>query len=194
MRCGFLLGFLFHGAYERQAVPFGCRNCFKLKAVPNDLKGMVALLELLEKQPEHAKCGVDLNNAYSRDLYAGYVYLDGLDAARAAYAPLRQAIDRHPDLGPRVPLRIKRGCSDYEVFCGPSDSWDFANWQAAFEAHAEELCPPVHGDPLPYRLAKATRMTEWIKLAYRIGDDSYLAFTDGQPLYAASVSYSPESA
>jgi hypothetical protein len=35
-------------------------------------------------------------------------------------------------------------------------------------------------------------MTEWLLFAHKIGDDSYLAFTGGQPLRPSTVNYAPK--
>jgi hypothetical protein len=192
--CGFKMGFLFHKVYEQSCVPMGCSACFKIKAAPKTVAGLAALSGILEALPHHAKCGLDFYNPHSRDIYAGFVYLSGLEAARQAYGPLRAAIDAHPDLGPSVRLTIKRGCSEHEAHCGPSDQWSFDPAMADFEAKARQVYSPNRPDELPLRLRKAAQMVKWIAFAYQMGDDSYLSLTGGKPLFAATVSYSPDGA
>ena len=194
--CSFLSGVLFSNAYDGAAVPYGCRSCYKVKAVPADLRGLVALRDILETLPYAAKCGIDLFNPYSRDTYAGFLYLDGLPAARTAWRELRSHLDAHPDLGPGAGLTIKRGCSHFEAVCGPSNRWTFREGMAALEETLRSRCrieqPP--SPRLPYRLRRMTAMVRWIKVAYTVADDTYLAFTGGRPLYAPAVSYSGEDA
>jgi hypothetical protein len=190
--CRFFNEFLFRQAYAGSAVPFGCRNCFKVKVVPAHLRGLVALRDLLEATQYHAKCGVDLYNPYSQDVYAGYVYLDGLTAARAAWRDLRGQVDAHPDLGPDVRITIKRGCSNFEAACGPSDQWSFREGMAELE---ETLQGQFHREPAPpqdYRLARMSTMVRWLQVAYDLRDDTYLDFTGGRPLHRATMSYDPE--
>jgi len=190
--CRVLNTFLFRHAYAGKAVPHGCRACYKVKIVLPHLRALVALRGVLEDAPYTSKCGLDLSNPHSRDIYAGFVYADGLDGARAAYRDLRARLDAHPNLGGGIVALIKRGCSNYEAACGPSDRWTFDDGLAAVE---EALIPRVVDKPsatADYRQRKMLAMTKWIKLAFQIKDDTYLDFTGGRPLYAPSVSYSVE--
>jgi len=190
MECGFKMGFLFRQVYECRWVPQGCASCFKIKAAPKSVAGLVALSAILETLPHHNKCGLDFYNPYSRDIYAGYVYLPDLELAREAYGPLRTAIDAQPELGPSVSVSIKRGCSEYEAHCGPSDRWSFDPAMAGFEAQARHVFQNPPSDATPLNLRKAEHLVKWIRFAYQIGDDSYLSLTGGKPLYAGSVTYS----
>ena len=59
---------------------------------------------------------------------------------------------------------------------------------------ARQVYSPNRPDELPLRLRKAAQMVKWIAFAYQMGDDSYLSLTGGKPLFAATVSYSPDGA
>lgn len=192
MDCGFLGDFLFGHAYDKSAVPFGCRNCYKVKIIPRSFRGLMALRTILEQAPYQSKCGADFYNPHSRDIYAGFLYLEGLGEARAAYKDMRARLDAHPDLGCDVALTIKRGCSNMEAACGPSDQWVICDEMQALERDLRErvVLEPSASDPYPVR--KITSLSVWIQLAYSIGDDSYLDFTGGKPLHTPTVSYPAE--
>lgn len=189
MQCEFLSTFLFSIAYDKAAVPFGCRNCYKVKIAPPDFSGLIALRDILEKAPYHSKCGVDFFNPHSRDFYAGFLYLEGLDAARQAYHRLRDLVDESPELGSSVRMTIKRGCSEMEAACGPSDQWIFREEMSGIEAALQERYKPDQPAHLPYRLRRMASMVQWMKTAFSLGDDSYLAYTGGKPLHPPAVSY-----
>ncbi len=191
LECHFLNDFLFTHAYARSAVPFGCRNCFKVKIVPKTFRGLIALRTLLEAAPYHSKCGVDFHNPHSRDIYAGFLYLDGLAAAREAWQQMRPLVDAEPALGAATAMSIKRGCSNYEAACGPSDKWTFDDGAAEREAalKARFYSPPR--PPPNYRVLRAAKMVGWMQIAYSIGDDTYLDFTGGRPLHPSMVAYPP---
>ncbi|BAE50260.1 hypothetical protein [Paramagnetospirillum magneticum] len=193
LRCQEYNAFLFRHAYAGTTVPRGCGECYKIKIVPPDLRALVALRSLLESLTGPCKCGVDFYNPHSRDFYAGFFYYDGLNAARADYPALRAAIDAQPHLGPDVPMIIKRGCSNYEAACGPSDRWTFPEGMAELEAGLRARFQPTIPAPADYRLRRMTAMVHWIKFAYWIKDDSYLDFTGGKPLHPPTVGYSPDT-
>lgn len=179
--------FLFHCAYGEAQVPWGCRNCFKVKVRLGTFRQLRAAAELCREIPElSAKCGSEVDMAMSADRYGMFVYLDGLEAARAAKARLRALVDAHPALGGEVPVIIKRGCTDYEMACGPSDRWTFPDFLPDLEQRLYAwFAPPPARPPTP----KAAVLACWIATAYRIGDDTYLDATGGRRLYPPVVTY-----
>lgn len=187
--CKFLFHFLFETAYDRQAVPHACQSCFKVKVLPLTLKQTLAVREVARGIPCHSKCGPEVGNRYSQSLYGGFFYCAGLDHAREIYRQVRVAVDANPALGPDVAMRIKRGCTEYEVYCGPSDRWTFQAGQEELEAQLQQRFRSLadkkkEGDEF-------SLLMKWIEIAYAIGDDTYLEFTRGRRLFPETVSYSP---
>lgn len=184
--CRFLFDVLFDVAYATAAIPLACQDCYKVKVCPTSFKGLLALRNLSRTIPCNSKCGPEVNYVYSQDLYGGYYYCYGLDHARAVYSQVREAVDAVEALGPTVAMRIKRGCTPYEIHCGPSDQWQFRAEQAELESHllARFVLPTVEEQEF------ATLM-RWAQVAYAIGDDSYLEFTKGRRVHPAAVSYAP---
>jgi hypothetical protein len=127
-----------------------------------------------------------LDNPYSQSIYAGYFYTSELEGARAIHRVVRQLIDAHPLLGPDVATSIKRGCSEFEDALGPSDTYSFApeleelehHLRKQFRSHKPSRLPPV---PMAY----------WIDVAFRMGDDTYLDFTQGKRLRSKTKDYEP---
>ncbi len=133
--CEFLLKFTFRHAYASAAVPYGCRECYKVKVAPRTLREMVAAWQIAKRMECLSKWGIDLGNPFSQDVYAGYFYATGLEAARALFKVLREAFSADAKIGFEIPMRIKRGCSEYEAALGPSDRYEFTSEMAEIESY-----------------------------------------------------------
>jgi hypothetical protein len=192
--CGFSLRFLFNHAYAKAAAPYGCRACYKVKIVPTSLRGLVALRDLLERLDYQSKCGVDFYNPYSQEFYAGYLYCDGLEGARAVYRAMRPLIDADSRLGPGTGMTIKRGCSEFEAACGPADRYEFPEEMAAIETALRPRFRKTAKPPADYRIRRAQAMVLWIEFAFSIKDDTYLDFTGGRRLHPRTVAFPLEDA
>jgi len=193
--CGFLNGFLFDQAYGQAQVPFGCRSCFKVKVSTRSLRALMAAKQIAETTPFTTKSGSAVDNPANQDLYSTYLYLDGLDEARAAHKLVREAVDADGRLGPEVAVTLKRGCTNYERKLGPSDQYAFDPRLEAVEADLASRFRDERPERQASKEAVASlRMLRLIRTAYRIGDETYKDFTDGEPLLAPLVSYAPEAA
>ncbi len=116
--CVFLMNFVFRNAYGRSAVPHGCRECYKVKVVPRTLRELVAAWQIAKRIECRSKWGIDLYNPHSQNIYAGYFYTTGLDAARVLFKVVRQALNADPKLGPDITMTIKRGCDPFLSLVG----------------------------------------------------------------------------
>jgi hypothetical protein len=186
--CGFLNGLMFRHAYGQAAVPKGCEGCYKVKVLPRTLRELVALFEIAQTLECTSKCGIDFYNRHSPNVYAGYFYLDGLEQARSMSRTLRDLVDQNPKLGLDVPVVIKRGCSNYEAACGPSDRYAFAPELAEIEAYLKTRFQPLK---VARSQVAAAIYGTWVPFAYQFGDQTYLDFTNGKPLYPKSTTYDP---
>jgi hypothetical protein len=190
--CQFYIGFMFEHVYRRQRVPAGCSTCYKVKVVPRSLRQAVAVLDIGRALPYTWKCGLDAPAPFTSGIYGAYFYLHGLVAARVAYKRVREAVDAHSNLGPDVTVFIKRGCTEYEIHCGPSDGYTFTD-----ESRETEAALLTFMEFTPDSLPKPERIKQtfahWIRVAYSLGDETYLDFTRGRRLYPAVVKYAPEA-
>ena len=117
--------FMFRHAYDEGAAPHGCSACYKVKVVLRTLRQLVAAWEIAKRMEYRSKSGVDLDNPYLQDVYAGCFYISSLDAARALYRIVSQKFSEEPRLGADPAITIKRGCSEYEVKLGRSENYTF---------------------------------------------------------------------
>jgi len=193
--CTFLNHFLFRQAYGNATVPFGCRNCYKIKASTKSLRALVAMKDIAETSGFATKSGAQVDSPQNPDVYVTYVYLTSLDDARKTYAQLRPQVDGHAHLGANVALNIRRGCSNYEHHCGSPQAYTFDPRLEAVEAYlaerfVEERPPKRHSR----EEVNAMRLLHLVRTAYRIGDETYKDFTGGKPLYPQRFSYPPNEA
>jgi len=191
--CGFLNKFMFSQVYGKTAVPFGCRNCYKVKVTSSTLRQLMAVNGISEEFTCAAKSDAEVDNLENQSLYGTYFYLLGLEKARAVYKKLRGMIDAHPKLGPGVKAVIKRGCTNYEHRCGPSNEYTFdprlSEIEDYFFARFVGKRPKKN---ITKELDDAMKLLKMARTAYGIGDDTYKDFTGGKALYPPTVTYDPD--
>lgn len=191
--CQKLNVFLFQVAYSKSAVPFGCRNCFKVKVVSRSLRQLMAVRDVAVALPRSSKSGMEGNMQQTPHIYATYVYNTGLEQARQTYKTLRSAVDANPKLGPDVQIFIKRGCTNYEHHCGPSDRYTFDPGLEDVESY---LLPRIRQSPpkpgIDRAVAERFLVFKFVQMAYGLGDETYKDFTGEKDLYPAVVQYPPD--
>jgi len=169
-------------------VPSGCHNCFKVVVRPRSLKELFALEKLQLKLNRPSKCGIEVRPTVHA-LYGGYFYNQGLEQGLERYSEVRQAVDNDETLGPEVGIILKRGCTEFELECGPSDQWHISNEQMRLERLVNRWVATddqdrAQPDWMLWRLYR-----QWIEFAYANGDSTYAEFTNGKPLYPPVVTY-----
>lgn len=189
--CALLNRFLFRYAYAEATVPLGCAACYKVKVVTRSLRQLLAVKELAEALPHPTKSGSEIDNPENPHPYGTYLYLNGIDQAREVHRTLRAQIDGRENLGSHVQMIIKRGCTNYERKCGPSNQYRF---DPALEAVETELSKRfiTPAQRIPAEIRNQLRLIEIIKIAYRIGDETYKDLTHGRNLAPPTVAYPPE--
>ena len=169
-------------------VPSKCQECFKVVVRPRTLKELFALEKLQITMDRPCKCGIEVRDTV-HGLYGGYFYNKGLDEGLIRYQEVRKAVNGDKYLTPSVPVILKRGCTEFELACGPSDQWQTTPEQLKIEAMVNQFL--VKDDVLrkqpDHVLWHLHR--KWIEFAYAHGDSTYAEFTDGKPLFMPPVTY-----
>jgi hypothetical protein len=173
----------------RAFVPSFCHDCFKIVIAPRTLKELFALEALMFKLELPSKCGIEVRDYVPR-IYGGYVYSRSVEEGRERFPIVRMAIDEDPDLGPDVPMILKRGCTEMEAKLGPSDTWvppsktqdrlealifDTIEWEELIVAQPPELVRNIH--------------RRWIEWAFAQNDETYREYTGGYPIKGAPRTY-----
>jgi hypothetical protein len=116
----------------RKFVPSGCQECFKVVVRPATIKQLFALEKMQIAMDLPCKCGIEVRN-YVHGLYGGYFYTRSLEEGLKRYLEVRQAVNANVLLGSDVPVILKRGCTEFEMECGPSDQWQTTPEQLKIE-------------------------------------------------------------
>jgi len=173
---------------HRQFVPSACQQCWKVVVRPKTLFQLFALVELQKALCHPSKCGIEVRPTVHAS-YGGYFYNHSLGEGLACYKMVRDAIDNDENLGPDVAVFLKRACTEYEALCGDSSKWEITPEQIHIETLVNKwfvrdtamLEQPAHAIMNVHR--------KWIEFAYERGDETYLKFTDGVPLYKPYKTY-----
>jgi len=172
-------------------VPSRCQECYKVVVRPRTLRGLFALLRVQQELALPSKCGIELRE-YVPALYGGYFYNRGLKRGKECYRVVRANVDRNEQLGPDVSVILKRGCTEMEHQCGPSNGWSVADGQHEAEAFFDNSIVRVRTyDAQPELIIKRVHR-RWIEFAFAAGDETYRDYTGGEPLYPPSVTYHNE--
>ena len=184
--CSFLNLFLFREVYRQSLVPFGCRNCYKVKVEASCVAELAVIREIAPTMPCPSKCACTLNYPYSVGVWSALFYVDGLEMAFDVHRQLNVAIAAHPRLtNAALDVSIKRGCSLYEARLGRSDQWVVDETLELLEKRLYSLFDP----PQAREGDKLTTFMGWIVSAHSIGDDSYLELTNGKPIRPPTLDY-----
>jgi len=108
--------------FGKKYAPSKCHGCWKVVVRPQNLKQLFALLNLQLRMGRPSKCGIEVRPTVN-GLYGGYFYNHGIEAGLECYEAVRAEIDTDPLLGPDTPVILKRACTEFELYCGPSDEW-----------------------------------------------------------------------
>jgi hypothetical protein len=193
--CTFLNRFMFKHVYAEAAVPFGCKDCYKVKVVSNTMRQLMAVKGISESIPCTAKSGPEIDSSFNQHLYGSYFYNWGLAKARELYKVVRAKIDSHSKLGPHIKMLIKRGCTNYERKCGPSDQYTFDSRLEEVERYLSlkfVTLPPTADALLDKKTQDGMRVIRMMHAAYQVGDNTYEDFNGGRSLHPPVVTYSPE--
>jgi len=169
-------------------VPSPCQQCWKVVVRPKNLTGLFALLTIQGRLGRPSKCGMEIRPAV-HGLYGGYFYNHSIEQGLECYNLIRDEVDADINLGPDVVVLLKRACTEYEQVCGPSDQWKVTNFQRAIETKINKVYVKDHTTRIQPDHAISFVHKSWIEWAYQNGDETYLKFTNGIPLYKPYVTY-----
>jgi hypothetical protein len=190
--------------HQKKYVPIGCQSCWKVVLVPRTLEELFAAYFLQQTLNLPSKCGTETERENTSKLYGAYFYNHSLEAGRECYAQVVKAVEQiecfeRTLFGCRVRVRfnkdpmpqiiLKRACTEFEQHCGPSDKWSISPEQA----EVEEICNGCFVDdrilPKQPDFVIAYILKSWIHRAYKVGDESYKMFTNGNDLFAPVKTY-----
>jgi hypothetical protein len=182
---------LWHIIYfnEYRLVSRNCFNCWKIVVRPKTLKDLFGLYEIQQKMGLPSKCGAERRTyATHKGWYAGFWYCPmqgGLEGAREFHKTISYRVK--DALGIQTPVTLKRACTEFEDFFGPSDLWEYPDAWARLEDLLESVwevpCPDVDPMTSPMKVA-ITRV--WIDWARQHGDPTASDYTVGSSSFGVT--------
>jgi hypothetical protein len=180
--CTFKHHILFDIIFEQGMVPSKCFDCWKVVASPRTYEELMALYHFQRKCGKPSKCGIEGDRGMSHRLYAGYFYNDSYFEGIECWHLVSRALN--------MPVILKRGCTEFEMACGPSDRWVVKPGQLEIEQEADRLFVR-DGKKMfmqsPYERAEILK--EWVRCAHRWGDMTYLK--TNERIMPSVVTYNP---
>lgn len=175
-------------------IPQPCLDCWKVVVKPRTVKELMELYKLQmsfskdhEGTDRFCKCGIEIRD-YVPQNYGGYFYCNSQVQGLKRWQEVRDLVDK---INPKIPVTLKRYCTEFELRYGDSDKYEQA-------PGAEELQKEIFdvidweelndNPPQPDSLVNHI-LVRWIKHAWNIADMTCILFNGNQPLMPPSVTY-----
>jgi len=175
-------------------VPTNCLNCWKVVVKPFTFYELMQLMKFQKEYTEghlykdrFCKCGIE-ERGYTSHNYGGYFYNRSKEEGLQCWEEVRDGIDK---INPRIPVILKRYCTEFELAMGPSDKYEQPEGTKDLEAAifaAIDVESQGNNRLQPEYLA-AHNIRMWMEHAWLIGDMTVMKFNDGEPLFTPSVTY-----
>ena len=169
---------LFDVVYRQRAVPIRCHSCFKVVLKPTSLRDVYKIEEMQQRGSYPAKVGMETRATVKRP-WGAYWYTNSVEEGRQRYEFVKAwAADALED---EWSILLKRGCTEFEQACGPSDRWQIQPNQQEIEDAINEVVerePPVGPQPPALVEHLHARWEGWERLMrpyvtyHEEGDDS----------------------
>ena len=134
-----------------------------------------------------AKCGVETRESVP-GLYGGYFYMDTMEEGKELLQLVRKQCGQR--VGHKVPVSLKKGCTEMEIKHGPSDKWDaITEAEKEFEEALDEIFDPPFSQYTQPEWLQNDIVLSWFDSAWENGDMSVMSFTGNQPIIPPAVTY-----
>jgi hypothetical protein len=185
---------LFHGLMLEYCsfIPAKCQECWKVVARPNTVKQLFKISELQLMSDRDSKAGIEIRPSVGGN-YGAYWYNNSIEEGDECRKFVRTLCDEY--VGRDVQVFLKRGCTEFEHKFGPSNNWIVTPENREFEKYITDMVviDDAADREQPDYLVEDIHL-KWVERAYEIGDETYLEFTDGKPLYPKYVTYESREA
>lgn len=170
-------------------VPSECQDCYKVVVRPQTLKQLFALEDLMCTIGAPCKCGIETREAVPA-LYGGYFYNRGIAEGLNRLDQVRKMVAENSDLGTDIEVFLKRGCTEMERECGPSDKWQITKEQMVIEDLVKKFVHVEGYDLQPESVLIHTH-AKWFKFAAKFDPISAAEYNEGKPIHPDYVKYEP---
>ena len=171
---------------EQWFVPSRCHQCWKIVVRPNDLKGLMALIDIMHDMDVPSKAGFE-QRPKVKGCWGGYYYTASKEEGLERYKEVRSRVNNCAALGPDVKVLLKRGCTEFEEDIPHSSTWEVTEMQLKIE-ELVDLTVDTGPNPEQKKIQKIHVLRQMIEVAYSMGED-VSDWTDGQDLYPDYETY-----
>jgi len=174
--------FLRYGIISRN-----CFNCWKTVCRPKTITQLFAIEELqkeiYEKHGYPGKCGLETRGyGKYKGPYASFWYNPlegGLVEARRRTRVIERLI--HEEIGPDIPVILKRACTEMEEKAGPSNHWVYPEDQHEYEDKLDDFFGLITYEAVPQELMKIHRHKKWLEHGFENQDPDVANYVDHFP-------------
>ncbi len=202
---------IFDQIHKKKKVPIPCQSCWKVVIMPRNFEELMAtwIMQLELNLP--CKCGTEGDRKNTDRLYGGYWYNSSIDKGIECYKVVKKLLQNTSwqkqfagtvikadfgnsflpsnQRGTLPNLILKRGCTEYEQNCGPSDTWNYDKDQEEIEQYVNEAFSSEVFQPQQSENHVASILIGFIHKAFQWGDQSYQRFTNFNRLFNPPVTY-----
>jgi hypothetical protein len=164
-----------------------CYDCYKVVVEPRNVKELFQLHDIMAQLNYYSKCGIEKRPWVGRQ-YGGYFYNDSIGEGREKYDTVRAAVSKH--ISPDVPVKLKRGCTEFEMRRGPSDKWIYTNEDKFWDAMCEKWTDIPLDDSEQSGILKVHIRKMWLDREYAINPEVLREFCQSEKtMIKAAVAY-----
>jgi hypothetical protein len=157
-----------------------CHECWKVVVNLKTVKQLFDMYELQQTvfKERPCKCGIDLRY-YVPKLYGAYFYNKSLSKAKDCYSFVKTIV--HSRISPDIDIFIKKGCTEFEIKFGRSDTWGILPHQERHEEHINQIFDDNFGLPVEYPAHLVAYVKrKWIHWASDHRDETVKGLTGGE--------------
>lgn len=171
-------------------IPKKCMNCWKVVARPRNLKETFIMLRMqrdMVAQDDTCWCKIGAEfRPWVFGNWGAYFYNNSRADGEKKWKWVRDMTDKYLD--PKVPVILKRGCTEFEREFGPSSGWDkkfgpqnllVKAWEKILDEACVELDEAVKSQP---PVVQKHVMAKWIAFAWDRADETVIELNNGNPL------------
>lgn len=175
-------------------VPSRCMDCWKVVVKPSTVYELMNLYAAQKKFVENhigkdrfCKCGIETRE-YVHYNYGGYFYTDSKKQGLYRYGQVRKMVDK---INPKIPVILKRYCTEYELEFGPSNEYERPKGSDELEKHFLDAIDleSIGDNPMQTKFIIEHNIRKWMEFAWGRGDPTVTMFNDNEPLFRPSVTY-----
>lgn len=168
-------------------IPLRCLNCWKVVVRPQTFKQLMQLLKIQLELKRPSKCGIERRESVN-GLYGGYFYNHTFEEGMECLQIVKEMVNQ--DIGD-IDVFLKRGCTEFEInsIHGDPETWQPFKGQEEIEAYIRQQLGVEFWTKNQTDFIKKQVMGKWIRWAYAAGDNTYLEYTGGYPVYPAYRRY-----